>query len=106
MNYFVYILASKRNGTLYIGVTNNLIKRVYEHKQKTVEGFTKKYYVDKLVYFEEYKSPEEAIVREKKLKKWNRSWKLKLIEDKNSNWEDLYEKFLPSSSRRRGSRIK
>ena len=92
MNYFVYILASKRNGTLYIGVTNNLIKRIYEHKQKQVEGFTKKYNINKLIYFEEYNSPEEAIAREKRLKKWNRSWKLKLIEGKNPNWKDLYIK--------------
>ena len=92
MSYFVYILASKRNGTLYIGITNNLIKRIYEHKQKQVEGFTKKYNINKLVYFEEYNSPKEAIAREKRLKKWNRSWKLKLIEGKNPNWKDLYIK--------------
>ena len=94
MNYFVYILASKRNGTLYIGVTNNLIKRIYEHKQKQVEGFTKKYNINKLIYFEEYNSPEEAIAREKRLKKWNRSWKLKLIEEKNPQWNDLYINFI------------
>ena len=94
MNYFVYILASKRNGTLYIGVTNNLIKRIYEHKQKQIEGFTKKYKINKLIYFEEYNSPEEAIAREKRLKKWNRSWKLKLIEEKNPQWNDLYINFI------------
>jgi len=94
MNYFVYILASKRNGTIYVGITNNLIKRVYEHKQKLVHGFTKKYFVDNLVYFEEYKSPIEAVVREKRLKKWNRNWKLKLIEDKNPLWKDLYNDII------------
>lgn len=90
MNYFIYILASKKNGTLYIGMTNNLFKRVYEHKQKKVEGFTKKYNINKLVYFEEYNTPTEAIIREKRLKKWKREWKLKLIEDKNPLWIDLF----------------
>jgi putative endonuclease len=74
--YYVYILASKKNGTLYIGVTNNLLKRVYQHKKKLVEGFTKKYNVDKLVYFEQTKNIYSAIQREKQLKKWNRKWKL------------------------------
>ena len=92
-NYFIYILANKRNGTLYIGMTNNLVKRVYEHKQKLVEGFTKKYFVDKLIYFEVYKFVDDAILREKRLKKWNRAWKIKLIEDKNPNWDDLYLSF-------------
>ncbi len=89
--FYIYILASKRNGTLYIGVTNNLIKRVHEHKQELVDGFTKKYKVNKLVYSEHYNLPAEAILREKRLKKWNRKWKLKLIEDKNPHWKDLYE---------------
>lgn len=90
MNYYVYILASKRNGTLYTGMTNDLIKRVHVHKQKIVGGFTKQYNVDKLVYFEIYNSPSEAIMREKRLKKWNRKWKLELIEMKNSSWKDIY----------------
>ena len=88
--YYVYILFSKKNGTLYIGVTNNLIKRIYEHKNKFVEGFTEKYKIDKLGYFEQYSSIEEAIKREKQLKNWKRDWKIALIEQNNSNWEDLY----------------
>jgi putative endonuclease len=83
-------MASKRNGTLYIGVTNNLIKRVYEHKNNIVEGFTKKYSVHKLVYYEETPDIYSAIEREKRLKKWNRRWKIELIEKFNRNWEDLY----------------
>ena len=90
-SYYVYILASKRNGTLYIGVTNNLIKRIYEHKNNLVEGFTQRYSVHKLVYFEETSDINSAIKREKQLKKWNRKWKLELIEKKNPNWKDLYE---------------
>ena len=90
-SYYVYILASKRNGTLYIGVTNNLIKRTYEHKNNLVEGFTQRYSVHKLIYFEETSDINSAIKREKQLKKWNRKWKLELIEKKNPNWKDLYE---------------
>ncbi len=89
-NYYIYILASKRNGTLYIGVTNDLIKRVYEHKNKLVEGFTKKYNIDMLVYYEVSENIESAIIREKQLKKWNRNWKLELIENFNPEWKDLY----------------
>ena len=88
--YFVYILASKRNGTLYIGVTNYLRRRVYQHKTGVHEGFTKKYGVDKLVYFERFGQIELAIQREKQLKKWNREWKITLIEEKNPNWDDLW----------------
>jgi len=88
--YYVYILASKRNGTLYIGVTRDLTKRVYEHKQGLVEGFTQKYNVHRLVYFETTNDINEAIHREKCLKKWNRSWKIKLIEENNPDWKDLY----------------
>ena len=88
--YYVYILANKRNGTLYIGVTNNLEKRVYEHKNKMIEGFTKKYNVDCLVYYEETPDVISAITREKQLKKWNREWKVKLIEKHNPEWHDLY----------------
>ena len=88
-SYFVYILASRRNGTLYIGVTNDLVRRMSEHKGKFVPGFTRKYGVDKLVYFEEYASILEARAREWVLKRWHRSWKLALIEKMNPQWRDL-----------------
>ncbi len=91
-NYFVYILASERNGTLYTGVTSDLKKRVFEHKNNLVEGFTKKYKVHNLVHYEQISDINVAIEREKILKKWNRAWKLNLIEKDNPNWEDLYEK--------------
>ena len=94
--YFVYILASKRNGTLYIGMTNNLLKRVDQHKQNMVEGFTKKYSVHQLVYFEQYRDVYAAIGREKQLKKWNRQWKLELIEKENPQWRDLFEELVAS----------
>ena len=94
MSYYVYILASKRNGTLYIGVTNDLVRRVYEHKNGLVEGFTKKYSVKELVYFEQTSDVKEAIMREKRLKTWKRSWKIKLIEDTNPNWNDLYSEII------------
>jgi putative endonuclease len=89
--YYVYILASRRNGTLYIGVTSDLPKRVYEHKQELIDGFTKKYGVHALVYYEAHDNIEEAITREKQIKKWERAWKLKLIEEMNPEWDDLYE---------------
>jgi len=89
--YFVYILASKRNGTLYIGVTNYLRRRVYQHKTGVYDGFTKKYDVHRLVYFERFSQIEMAIQREKQLKKWNREWKIRLIEEKNPNWDDLWD---------------
>lgn len=92
--YYVYILASKKNGTLYIGVTNDLIKRVWEHKQKLIEGFTKTYAVDKLVYYEATASIESAITREKQLKNWHRQWKINLITGKNPEWRDLYEEII------------
>ncbi|HLD19788.1 MAG TPA: GIY-YIG nuclease family protein [Patescibacteria group bacterium] len=88
--YYVYILSSKRNGTLYTGVTNNLIRRVWEHKQGFYSGFTKRYNVHLLVYYESFDNPSRAIEREKQIKNWKRSWKLKLIEDKNAEWRDLY----------------
>jgi len=88
--YYVYILASKRNGTLYIGMTNNLARRVWEHRQGSVEGFTKRYNVHRLVYCESFARPLEAIQREKRLKKWNRAWKVRLIESANPDWKDLY----------------
>ena len=89
-NYYVYILASKRNGTLYIGVTQDLLKRVDLHKKELLDGFTKKYNVKRLVYYKVYQDIKDAILREKRLKKWKREWKIKLIEEKNPNWEDLY----------------
>ncbi len=93
-DYYVYILASKRNGTLYIGITSDLIKRVWEHKNKLAEGFTQRYNVDRLVYFEQFCDPETAIRREKRLKKYNRRWKLELIEKSNPEWKDLYEDLI------------
>lgn len=92
--YYIYILASQRNGTLYIGMTNDLVRRVWEHKNKAADGFTKLYGVDKLVYFEATENVESAIAREKQLKKWNRAWKLKIIEEKNPQWKDLYEEII------------
>ena len=92
--YFVYILASKRNGTIYIGVTSNLPKRIWEHKNNLVEGFTKKYNVHNLVYFEQTENVNSALLREKQLKKWKREWKIELIEKDNPQWKDLYEKIL------------
>jgi putative endonuclease len=87
--FFVYILASRKHGTLYIGITSDLIRRVHEHKLKVVPGFTKKYGVDKLVYYEIFDDPISAITREKQLKKWHREWKLRLIESSNPEWIDL-----------------
>ena len=90
----VYILASKRSGTLYIGVTSDLIKRVWEHKNGFVSGFTEKYNVYNLVYYELHENMESAILREKQMKKWNRSWKIRLIEEKNPEWNDLYNNII------------
>lgn len=90
-SYYVYLLASRRRGTLYVGVTNELRKRVWQHKQDLVEGFTKKYGVKILVWYEQTESIESAIVREKQIKKWNRDWKVELIEKNNPQWKDLYE---------------
>lgn len=87
---FVYIMASQRNGTLYIGVTSDLVKRVWEHKQNVVDGFTKKYGVHLLVWFEAHEEMASAIAREKALKEWKRIWKLKLVEQANPTWRDLY----------------
>jgi putative endonuclease len=89
--YFVYILASKKNGVLYIGVTNDLERRMIEHKNKFVKSFASRYNVDKLVYFEQYSNINKAIKREKRLKKWNRQWKIDLIEEENPKWIDLAE---------------
>jgi putative endonuclease len=90
----VYILASIRNGTLYIGMTSSLVKRVYEHKCDLVDGFTKKYKAHHLVYFEEHEDIRQAIAREKQIKKWKRKWKLALIEKVNPNWRDLYDEIV------------
>ena len=89
-SYYVYILASRIGGTLYIGVTNDLVRRVYEHKSGVAEGFTKDYDVNRLVYFECFDEVEAAIQREKRLKKWPRAWKIALIEKENPDWIDLY----------------
>ncbi len=87
---FVYILASKKNGTLYIGVTSDLVKRVWEHKNDVAEGFTRRYGVKTLVYYEVSDSIESAIWREKQMKEWQRAWKIRLIEEENPEWNDLY----------------
>ena len=89
--YFVYLLASGKHGTLYLGVTNDLVRRVYEHRTKAVPGFSARYGVDRLVWFETHEAIEGAIVREKKLKKWRRDWKIRLIEESNPEWVDLYD---------------
>ncbi|MEX6632351.1 GIY-YIG nuclease family protein [Hyphococcus lacteus] len=88
---WVYILASKRNGTLYIGVTSNLAERIYAHKKKVVKGFTEKYNVDRLVYYTPFERITDAITEEKRLKNWKRDWKIALIERDNPEWSDLYE---------------
>jgi putative endonuclease len=93
---YVYILATDRNGTLYTGVTNNLERRVQEHRLRITKGFTQKYNVHRLVYYELYFDIHTAIQREKRIKKWNRLWKLRLIESVNPQWEDLWPGFPPS----------
>ncbi|MCP4393619.1 MAG: GIY-YIG nuclease family protein [Alphaproteobacteria bacterium] len=90
-NSYVYIITNKRNGTLYVGVTSNLQKRIYEHKDGTFDGFSKKHELKMLVYYEVFEDIENAITREKHIKKWNRKWKLKRIEEMNPEWEDLYD---------------
>ncbi len=96
-NFYVYILCNKRNGTLYTGVTSGIIKRTYEHKNKLVDGFTKKYNLHRLVWYEIHKTAESAITREKQIKKWERKWKLALIEKDNSGWNDLYDHICENS---------
>ena len=91
MQYFVYIMASRRNGTLYIGVTRDLSRRVYQHRHNSYDGFTQKYDVKNLVYYEAYDDIQKAMVREKQMKKWNRQWKMRLIDKYNPEWEDLYK---------------
>lgn len=90
----VYILASERNGTLYIGVTSDLLKRTWQHREHVVDGFTKKYEVSILVWYELHETMDSAILREKQLKKWNRQWKVRLIEESNPYWNDLWSKIL------------
>jgi putative endonuclease len=87
----VYILASKRNGTLYVGVTSDLVKRIWEHRNNVIEEFTKRYMVKQLVWYELHESMESAIMQEKRIKDWKRAWKLELIESKNPDWLDLYD---------------
>ena len=94
MDYFVYLLASGKNGTLYIGVTNDLVRRVHEYKNAAVEGFTSRYLVDQLVWFETTPSIEAAIHKEKQLKNWKREWKVAMIETSNPQWRDLYATLL------------
>jgi len=89
--YYVYILSSKRNGTLYVGMTNNLKRRIYEHKNNLIKGFTEKYNIHNLVYFEQTSNVKAALEREKNIKNWKRKWKIELIEKQNPNWNDLYE---------------
>ncbi len=111
-SYYVYILASKANGTLYVGITSDLVRRIYQHRSDVMDGFTKEYSVHDLVHYEVYDDPETSIRREKLLKKWNREWKINLIKGKNPNWEDLYPALLGSpacagdDNRGRGDDIK
>jgi len=92
--FYTYILASRKKGTLYVGVTSDLQKRVFEHKENLIEGFTKKYNLHTLVYFEVHADIQEAIIREKQIKNWKRSWKIELIEKTNSEWRDLYSEII------------
>ncbi|UYO52611.1 GIY-YIG nuclease family protein [Rhodopseudomonas palustris] len=91
MAYYVYLLASRKDGALYVGVTNDLVRRAYEHRTKAVPGFTSKYNIAKLVWFEIHDDPISAITREKEIKKWRRAWKVALIERDNPGWDDLFE---------------
>jgi putative endonuclease len=91
MGYYVYILASRKDGAIYVGVTNDIVRRIYEHRTKIIQGFTSKYNITRLVWFEIYEDPISAISREKELKKWKRAWKVQLIEAQNPRWDDLYE---------------
>ena len=92
--YYVYILASKRNGTIYTGITSNLIKRIWQHKTGATKGFTSKYNVTQLVYYEIHHDIRDALKREKNIQSWKRAWKIELIEAKNPNWNDLYKSIL------------
>ena len=90
MSFYVYMLASRRNGTLYIGMTDNLVARTWQHREGIVAGFTKEYGVKTLAWFEQHETRESALLRERQIKKWNRNWKLELIEKDNPGWRDLY----------------
>jgi putative endonuclease len=92
-HYYVYILASGKHGTLYIGVTSNLVQRVWQHKEELADGFTRQYNVKMLVWYEQHEDVLAAITREKQMKKWNREWKIRLIEENNPAWRDLYPEF-------------
>jgi putative endonuclease len=92
--FYVYLLASRKDGTLYLGVTRDLIRRTYEHKTKATPGFASRYDVRRLVWFESYDDPTNAIAREKELKKWRRAWKIQLIEESNADWRDLYDEII------------
>ena len=94
MPYYVYILASQKHGTLYLGITNDLVRRVFQHKNKVSSGFSSRFGVDRLVWFECYDNPVSAITREKKLKKWRRDWKIRLIEETNPDWLDRYNEIV------------
>lgn len=94
-SYYVYILASRQRGAIYTGMTNDLRRRVFEHKNKITKGFTSRYNIHRLVYFEIFSNPTDAIKREKQLKNWHRTWKIELIEKNNPTWQDLFEKFNP-----------
>jgi putative endonuclease len=94
MNYFVYLMASAKNGTLYVGVTNDLIRRVFQHRSGAVDGFTERYAVHRLVWFESTSSIESAIQKEKQIKNWRREWKIALIQKDNPEWRDLYDALL------------
>ena len=92
--YYVYVLANKPRGTTYVGVTSNLVERVWQHKQEQVDGFTKRYGLKSLVWYEQHEDVQEAILREKQIKNWNRLWKIELIESGNPEWNDLYETII------------
>ena len=95
MSFWVYILASRRNGTLYIGMTDDLVRRAWEHRTGTIPGFTREYGIKMLVWFEQHETRESALQRERQLKKWNRAWKLHLIEQLNPSWKDLADELTP-----------
>ena len=94
MPYYIYIMTNKKRGTLYIGVTNDILRRSYEHKNELMRGFTKQYKLHKLIYIEEFQYVEEAIMREKQLKRWHRQWKINLIESVNPSWIDFAEEMI------------
>jgi putative endonuclease len=93
-HYYVYVLSNKPRGTMYVGVTSNLVQRVWQHKEDQVEGFTKRYGIKMLVWFEQHEDVEQAILREKQIKKWDRLWKVELIESNNPQWNDLFETII------------